>query len=158
MVFTFPVVHIISLPFLSPPGIKNYMVSWYFMVLITFNISVSLVELFIFNKILTPESMVWAFVCNDEVIWINIIHRSQSEWMDQRQILFNYIHDGTRNLQFSISSAHLVESLMHLNFLFICCDNLSHNLSSIFIGPLRKHTVDFVKPFFIRVYSVPPTN
>lgn len=107
------------------------------------------VELFNFNNILILESMVWAFVCNDEVIWINIFHRSPNEWMDKRQILFGYVHDGTCNLQLPISSVYLVESLMHLNFFYSFSVIIYHINSSLFIGPLRGHTVDFVKPFFL---------
>lgn len=64
--------------------LESNMTGWNFMALIY----VLWVELFIFNKILTPELIVWvwllALVCNNKVIWINIIHRSYSEYINQR--------------------------------------------------------------------------
>ena len=120
------------------------------------------IGLFIFNKVLTLEPIAWvlllAFGCDDEVIWINIIHRLQSECIDQRQLLFHYVHDHTWNLQLSISCAHLVEAVMHSIFKFIFCDNLSHKLFFIFTGSLRRHTSDFVNISFIQGSSIPPTN
>lgn len=134
------------------------MAGWCFMALVY----VSVDRTIYFQKVLTLEPIAWvlllAFVCDDEVIWINIIRRLQSECIAQRQILFHYVHDRICNLQLSISCAHLVEAVMHSIFKFIFCDNLSHKLFFIFTGSLRRHTIDFVKIYFIQGSSIPPIN
>lgn len=66
--------------------------------------------------------------------------------------IVHHVYGDSCILQLSILSAHLVEALMFLHFLFIFCDNASYNFS-IFTGSLRRHTVTFVELFYSKIFS-----